>query len=456
MTFGERLSHAWNAFLNKEPVNFSRGISSSYRPDRIRLTRGNERSIINSVICRIAMDSAAVDMKHVILDENFRFVADKDSGLNNCLTLEANKDQTARAFMQDIVTSMLDEGTVAIVPVDTVTSPKLSNSYDILSLRTAKIIEWFPDSIRVRIYNDRTGTKEEMILPKKMVCIVDNPFYSVMNEPNSTLQRLIRKLNLLDTIDEKTGANKLDLIIQLPYIIKSEARRKQAEDRRKDIEAQLSGSKYGIAYTDGTEHITQLNRSVDNQLLSQVEYLTNMFFSQLGITAEILNGTANADAMNNYYSRTIEPILSAIADEMKRKFLTKTARTQGQSIEFFRDPFKLVPVSAMAELADKFTRNEIMTANEIRQIVGMKPANDPGADELRNKNISAASDQVRYDEQGNLINEYGEPEQGNMPYTEQPAEEPMAPNEQPVNQDDETSDPLIDEIVNRVLAQLGR
>lgn len=449
MKFTERLSHAWNAFMNKDPTAFRHGISSSYRPDRVRLTRGNERSIINSVICRIAMDSAAVEFKHVRLDENDRFMEEIVSGINNCLTLEANKDQTSRAFIQDAVTTMLDEGCVALVPVDTKTSPMIGETIDILTIRTARILEWYPDSIRVRIYNDRTGNKEEVTIPKKICCIIENPFYSVMNEPNSTLQRLIRKLNLLDNIDEQTGANKLDLIIQLPYIIKSEARRLQAENRRKDIEKQLSSSKYGIAYTDGTEHITQLNRSVDNQLLSQVEYLTNLFFSQLGITAEILNGTANQDAMNNYYSRTIEPILSAIADEMKRKFLTKTARTQGQSIEFFRDPFKLVPVSAMAELADKFTRNEIMTANEIRQIVGMKPADDPGADELRNKNISAAKDQVQYDKDGNVINEFGNPEQTGKPYTEQPVE----PNEQ--QNTDADMEAIINEIVNRVITQLG-
>lgn len=412
MKFSERIVHAWNAFMNKDPTSFRHGVSSSYRPDRVRLTRGNERSIINAVICRLAMDSASVEFKHVRLDENGRFTEEIKSGINNCLTLEANKDQTSRSFIQDAVTTMLDEGCVALVPVDTKTSPMVGDTLDIITMRTARILEWYPDSVRVKIYNDRTGNKEEITVPKKICCIIENPFYSVMNESNSTLQRLIRKLNLLDNIDEQTGANKLDLIIQLPYIIKSEARRLQAENRRKDIEKQLSSSKYGIAYTDGTEHITQLNRSVDNQLLSQVEYLTNLFFSQLGITAEILNGTADQDAMNNYYSRTIEPILSAIADEMKRKFLTKTARTQGHSIEFFRDPFKLVPVSAMAELADKFTRNEIMTANEIRQIVGMKPADDPGADELRNKNISAAKDQVQYDKDGNIIT--GMNEQPNM------------------------------------------
>lgn len=394
--FSDRLQHAWNAFMNKDPTYIpfqDMGSSYSYRPDRIRFTRGNERTIVTSVYNRISMDAAAIDLKHVRLDENGRYLEDVNSGLNNCLTLEANIDQTGRAFLQDIVQSMLDEGSVAIVPVDTNVDIRRNNTFDIETMRTGKITEWFPKHVRVNLYNDRTGQKEDIILPKDSIAIIENPLYSIMNEPNSTMQRLIRKLSLLDVIDEQQGAGKLDLIIQLPYIIKTEARQKQAENRRKAIEEQLASSKYGIAYTDGTEHITQLNRSVDNQLQSQVEYLTNLLYSQLGLTTTIMDGTANAETMTNYYNRTIEPIMSAIADELKRKFLTKTARTQGQSIEFFRDPFKLVPVNQVADMADKFTRNEIMTSNEFRQIVGLKPAQDPSADELRNKNISQPNDE---------------------------------------------------------------
>ncbi|MCD8119750.1 MAG: phage portal protein [Lachnospiraceae bacterium] len=390
MSFGSRLKHAWNAFFNKDPTSYYRdiGAGNAIRPDRPRFSRGNERSIVTSVYNRISMDAAAIDLFHVRLDENGRYLETIDSGLNNCLTIEANADQTGRAFLQDIVMSMLDEGCVAILPTDTDTDPDASGSFRIDEMRVGKILEWYPAHVRIRAYNEHTGKKEDITMPKSAVAIVENPFYAVMNEPNSTLQRLIHKLNLLDVVDEQTSSGKLDLIIQLPYVIKTEARRKQAEIRRKDIENQLAGSQYGIAYTDGTEKITQLNRAVENNLLSQIEYLTSMLYSQLGITQEIMNGTADEKAMLNYYSRTIEPILAAIADEMKRKFLTKTARSQRQSIEFFRDPFKLVPVADLAELSDKLTRNEILTSNEVRQIIGMKPSNDPNADELRNKNLS--------------------------------------------------------------------
>lgn len=389
-SFASRLKHAWNVFRSRDPTAEFVAIGSSYyyRPDRPRFTRGNERSITTSVLNRIALDVSAIDIRHVRLDKNGRFLEEINSGLNNCLTLSANMDQTGRAFKQDIVMSMLDEGCVAIVPTDTTTDPKVTDSYDVETMRVGKIIQWRPRHVQVRLYNEQTGNKEEIWLPKKMVAIVENPLYAVMNEPNSTMQRLVHKLGLLDITDEQTASGKLDLIIQLPYVIKTDARRQQAEDRRKDIEMQLAGSKYGIAYTDGTEKITQLNRSLDNNLMKQVEYLTNQLYSQLGITQTILDGTADEKTMLNYYSRTIEPIVSAIADEMKRKFLTKTARTQNQSIEFFRDPFKLVPVNDIAEVADKFTRNEIMTSNEIRQIVGMKPSDDPKADELRNSNIA--------------------------------------------------------------------
>lgn len=386
----ERIQNGWNAFMSRAPTMayYDTGIGNYYRPDRVRFSRGNERSIVTSVYNRIALDVAAIDIKHCRMDENGRYISDMKSGLNDCLTLSANVDQTGRAFIQDAVQSMLDEGCVAIVPVDTSTDPTVTGSYDILSMRTGKIIEWKPAHVRVRLYNERTGNKEDILLPKSMVAIVENPLYAVINEPNSTMQRLIRKLSLLDVTDEQTASGKLDLIIQLPYVIKTEARRQQAEQRRKDIEMQLAGSKYGIAYTDGTEHITQLNRSLENNLMKQVEYLTNMLFSQLGITQTILDGTADEQTMLNYYSRTIEPIVTAIVDEMKRKFLTKTARSQNQSIESFRDPFKLVPVNNIAEIADKFTRNEIMTSNEIRQVIGMKPSDDPKADQLINSNIA--------------------------------------------------------------------
>ena len=390
MSLNDRLQHAWNAFLGRDPTDNYRtdyGSSYSYRPDRVRLTRGNEKSIVTSVYNRIAVDGAALNIEHVRLDDQDRFIERIDDGLNKCLTLESNIDQTSRAFMQDVIMSMLDEGCVAIVPVDTTLNP-YSGSFDILSMRTAKILQWYPSHVKLSIYNEKTAKREEIILPKNMVAIIENPLYAVINEPNSTMQRLIRKLNLLDVVDEQNSSGKLDLIIQLPYIIKTEARRKQAENRRKDIEMQLSGSKYGIAYTDGTEHITQLNRSVENNLMAQVEYLTSMLYSQLGITKEVMDGSADEKTMLNYYNRTIEPILSSTVDEMKRKFLTKTARTQKQSILFFRDPFKLVPIADLAEIADKFTRNEIMSSNEFRQVVGLKPVNDPTADELRNKNLN--------------------------------------------------------------------
>lgn len=393
MSFGSRLKHAWNAFTGTDYTTYQDvGPGYSSRPDRIRLTRGNERSIITSVYNRIALDVAALNVQHIRLDENGRFLSVIQDGLNTCLTVEANIDQTARAFIQDIVVSMLDEGCVAIVPVDTTYDPSVTGSYDIQTMRVGKILDWYPQHVRVRLYNERTGTKENILVSKSTVAIVENPLYAVVNEPNSTMQRLIRKLNLLDVIDEQSGSGKLDLIIQLPYVIKTEARRQQAENRRKDIEAQLSGTKYGIAYADGTERITQLNRSVNNNLMSQIEYLTSMLYSQLGITQSILDGTADEKTILNYNNRTIEPIISAIVDEMKRKFLTKTARSQSQSISFFRDPFKLVPVNDIAEIADKFTRNEIMTSNEIRQVIGMKPSDDPRADELRNKNLSAPSE----------------------------------------------------------------
>lgn len=389
-SFGSRLKHAWNAFTNKDPTGYpgDSGASYYYRPDRPRFTRGNERSIVTSVYNRIALDVASININHVRLDENDRFTSIISSGLNECLTLNANIDQTGRGFIQDVVMSMLDEGSVAIVPVDTTFDPKVTGSYDINSMRTGKILEWKPKDIKVRLYNDRTGQKEEIWLPKSMVGIIENPLYAVMNEPNSTMQRLIRKLNLLDAVDEQSGSGKLDLIIQLPYVIKTEVRKQQAENRRKQIEDQLAGSKYGIAYADGTEKITQLNRPIENNLLKQVEYLTNMLYSQLGISQAVMEGTADEKQMLNYNNRTIEPIISAIVDEMKRKFLTKTARSQKQSIMFFRDPFKLVPVENVAEIADKFTRNEIMTSNEFRQVIGMKPSDDPKADQLRNANIS--------------------------------------------------------------------
>ena len=395
MRMRDRLQHAWNAFVYNDhtytnPQNL--GGFSTFKPDRVHFSRGVEKSIVTSVYNRLALDVSSIMIKHVRLDENGRFEEEINSGLQNCLNVEANIDQTGRAFLQDVVMSMLDEGCVAIVPVDTTVNPAVSGSYEINTMRTGKVMEWFPAHVRVKVYNDKKGIHEEIVLPKTSVAIIENPLYAVINEPNSTMQRLIRKLNLLDVVDEQTSSGKLDLIIQLPYVIKSEARRKQAEERRKDIEMQLSGSKYGIAYTDGTERITQLNRPAENNLMKQVEYLTSMLYGQLGITQSILDGTADDKTMLNYYNRTIEPIIAAIVDEIKRKFLTKTARAQRQTVMYFRDPFKLVPVNEMADIADKFTRNEIMSSNEIRQVVGMKPSKDPGADELRNKNINQSGE----------------------------------------------------------------
>lgn len=408
LNLSTRLVHAWNAFTSRDPTQYIiTGPGYSSRPDRPRLSRGNEKSIATSIFNRIALDVSSVSIKHCRLDKNGRYVEDIDSGLNNCLTLEANKDQTGRAFIQDAALSMLDEGCVALVPVETTIDPKNSNSYQIDSMRTGKITEWYPDMVRVRLYNDRTGEKEEILLPKSQVAIIENPLYAVVNEYNSTMQRLIRKLSLLDVTDEQTASGKLDLIIQLPYVVKTETRRKQVERRRKDIIEQLAGSQYGIAYTDGTEKITQLNRSLENNLLKQVEYLTNMVYSQLGITQSVLDGTADEKTMLNYTNRTVEPIISAIVDELKRKFLTKTARSQLQSIVYFRDPFRLVPVNDIAEIADKFTRNEIMTSNEIRQIVGMQPSKDPKADELVNSNISQAKQDIPQTSNATEVNEEG-------------------------------------------------
>ena len=393
MNIGSRLKHAWNAFLNRDPPG-SRyyGGGYSYRPDRMRFSRGSERTIINAIYNRIALDAASITINHVKLDENNRFDSIIDSGLNYCLNTEANADQTGRGLIQDIVMTFLEEGVAAVVPEKTNFDPRYSNSYEIYSMRVGVPVEWYPNHVRVRLFNELTGQKEEITFPKKMVALIENPFYAVMNAPNSIMQQLVRKLALLDVVDEQAGSGKLDMIIQLPYVIKSQARRDQAEQRRAEIEKQLSGSKYGIAYTDGTERIVQLNRSLENNILKSIEYLTNMVYSQLGVTQEILNGTADEKTMNNYMNRIIEPVISAIADEFKRKFLTKTARTQGQSIMFFRDPFRLAPVSMIAEMADKFTRNEIMTPNEFRQVIGMKPSKDPKSDRLANRNIASADE----------------------------------------------------------------
>ena len=402
-SLGARFKNAWNAFTNNRDPTYQRydtGPGYSIRPDRPRFTRGNERSIITSVFNRIALDVADIKIQHCDLDENDRFISIRNSKLNNCLNLEANLDQTGRAFIQDVVMSMFDEGAVAIVPVDTTFDPRVTGSFDILSMRTGKIVEWFPQYVKVNVYNEMTGRKEDVILPKRSVCIVENPLYAIVNEPNSTMQRLIRKLNLLDSIDEQSSSGKLDLIVQLPYVIKTDARRAQAEQRRKDIETQLAGSKFGIAYTDGTERITQLNRPVENNLMKQIEYLTSMLYSQLGITQTILDGTADERTMLSYYNRTIEPIVAAIVDGMKRTFLTKTARAQRQSIMYFRDPFKLVTISDLATTADPLSRNEIMSSNEFRQIIGLKPSDDPKADQLVNSNIRQPMDsQVPTDSQ---------------------------------------------------------
>lgn len=386
-----RFKNAWNIFFNKDPTYYASnmlGSGYSFRPDRPRFSRGNERSIVNSVYNRIAMDVASINIRHVQLDENGRFLKTINSGLNNCFELEANIDQSGRAFIQDVVISMFDEGCVAIVPVDTDLDPTDTSSYEIRTLRTGKIIEWYPDTVKVRLYNDRTGHQQDVYVPKSQVAIIENPLYAVINEPNSTMQRLIRKLNLLDAIDEQSGSGKLDLIIQLPYTARTELRKQQANERRAMIEQQLTSSKYGIAYIDSTEHITQLNRAVENNLMTQIEYLTSMVYAQLGMTQSVLDGTADEKTMLNYNNRTLEPILSTIVVECKRKFLSKNARTRSQSIEYFRDPFKLVPVSDLAEIADKFTRNEIISSNEMRQIIGMTKSNDPDADRLRNKNLN--------------------------------------------------------------------
>lgn len=403
----DRLQHGWNAFINnKDPTIVERGIGYSYRPDRPRFTRGNERSIVTSIFNRIAMDVSTIDIEHVKLDEDGRFIGVIDSGLNNCLTLEANLDQTGRAFIQNAVMSMLDEGCVALVPIDTTLNIK-TNSFDVKTIRVGRILEWYPKDVKVTVYNENTGRKEDIIVPKKSVAIVENPFFSVINEYNSTMQRLIRKLNLLDAIDEQSGSGKLDLIIQLPYALKGGIRKNNAEERRMNLENQLNNSKLGIGYIDSTEHVIQLNKSLDNNLMKQIEYLTNMLYSQLGITQSILDGTADDKTMMNYFSRTIEPIVFAIVCEMRRKFLSKTARTQKQSIFYFRDPFKLVPVTELADIADKLTRNEIASSNEMRQKMGWKPSSDPKADELRNKNLSApAEDEQSLNNQSNTEEEY--------------------------------------------------
>lgn len=398
MTIVSKFKNAWNAFIGRDPTEQyirPEGMVSSFRPDRVRLRYGNERSIITTVYNRISLDVAAVNIVHARVDSNNRYKEPIQDGLNECLTLEANKDQTSRAFIQDVVLSLFDEGCIAVVPVDTNINLHNTNSFDILSMRTGKILEWYPDYVRVRLYNDRTGHREDLLLPKSKVAIIENPLYAVMNEPNSTAQRLIRKLALLDNIDEEIGSGKLNMIIQLPYVVKTESRRQQAENRRNDIERQLTESKFGIAYTDGTEKIIQMGRPLENNILDQVKYLKDELYSQLGLSPTIFDGTADEATMLNYYNSTVEPILSAIVDEFKRKFLTKTARTQGQSIVYFREPFKLVPVSQLADIADKFTRNEILSTNEIRPIVGYKPVDDPAADELRNKNINQSSDVAR-------------------------------------------------------------
>lgn len=391
------IKHAWGLFTNtnnKNPTFNPAGSSYTISPTRPRFSRGNERTVVTSVYNRIAIDASSIEIKHVILDDEGRFKETKKTRLNNCLTVEANIDQTSRAFMLDIVISLLDEGCVAVVPVKTTINPDNTESYDIDELRTGRIVEWFPKHVMVRLYNDETGMYQDVTLPKSQVAIIENPLYTIMNEPNSTMQRLIHKLSLLDIIDEESSSGKMDLIIQLPYIIKNETKRSQAEERRKQIEDQLRGSRYGVAYIDGTEKVTQLNRSVENNILKQVEYLTNLLYSQLGLTQTIMDGTADENTMNNYYNRTVEPVVSAIVDEFHRKFLTKTARTQGQAIMFFRDPFKLMSVTSIADTADKFTRNELLSSNEFRQIIGRKPSTDPKADMLLNKNISHAPEEM--------------------------------------------------------------
>lgn len=407
ISFGSRLKHAWNSFFNKDPTMRFKEVGAGYfyKPDHLWLKTYNERSIVNAVYNRIALDVAAISIRHVRIDDEDRFLEIIKSGLDNCLSLSANIDQSGTDFIKDAVLSMFDEGHVALVPVDTTINPLLTDAYDILTMRTGKIIEWYPSHVKVNVYNEKTAKKEDIILPKRMVSIIENPFYSVMNEHNSVAKRLVRKLDILDVIDEQSGSGKLDLIIQLPYVVRTQARKEEAERRMSDIEQQLANSKYGIAYTDGTERVVQLNRPVENNLMSQIEYLTNMLYSQLGITQSIMDGTADEKTMLNYMNRTVIPIVSAIAIDIKRKFLTKTARSQNQSIMYFSDPFKLVPVSQIAEIADKFTRNEILTANEVRQIVGYKPSDDPGADELRNKNIAQHNNAPTQEEGGKIQNE---------------------------------------------------
>lgn len=398
LSIPSRLKHAWNAFqTNRNPTytNNYYGSSSSTRPDRMRFSRGNERSMVTSIYNRIALDVSQLSFEHVQLDKDGRYSETKTTGLNTCLTLEANLDQTSRAFFQDAALSMFDEGSIALVPIDTNLDPNITGGYDIESIRVGQILTWYPKHIKVRLYNEQTGIKEDRIIPKSIAAIIENPFYTVMNQSNSTMQRLIRKLSLLDAIDEQSASGKLDLIIQLPYTVKSNLRKQQAEERRKAVEDQLYDSKYGIAYIDSTERVIQLNRPVENNLMSQIEYLQNLLYSQLGITQSILDGSADDKTMLNYYNRIVEPIAAAFVDEMRRKFLTKTARTQGQSIMFFRDPFKLVPVNELAEISDKLTRNEIASSNEMRQTIGWKPSKDPKADELRNKNLNQPESELQ-------------------------------------------------------------
>lgn len=439
LSFGTRLRHAWDIFRSREPTTTYQdtGPGYSYRPDRPRLTRGNERTIITAIYNRIAVDVASININHCRIDENGRYTETIDSTLNQCLNLEANIDQTGRAFMQDVVMSMLDEGCVAIVPVETSIDPSESTSYNVLSMRTGKILEWYPKHVRVRVYNDRAGKKEDIMLPKSMVAIIENPLFAVMNEPNSTMQRLIRKLSLLDLVDEQSGAGKLDMIIQLPYVIKSEARKQQAEARRKDIEEQLANSKYGIAYADGTEKIVQLNRSLENNLLKQVEYLTNLLYSQIGFDQTVLSGTASEETMLRYQTRIIEPIISAIVDELKRKFLTKTARSQKQTIRFFIDPFKLVTISNVAGVAETFTRNEIMTSNEVRQIIGLKPSGDPKADKLVNSNMPQPEDET----QGSPNEQVVEEKNQNVP-------------DEQTGEDEGLTDEFIEESINQTFGNI--
>ena len=457
--FSDRLKHAWNAFMNKDPtIETYKDIGPGFgvKPDRMYLRPVSERSIINTIINRFAIDCSSIDIRHVRLDEQGRYLSTIDSKFNNCLTVEANTDQTGRALLTDLVSSMLDEGVIAVVPTDTNLNPKVG-SYDILEMRVGRIIQWYPEHVQIRLYNENDGQRHDVTLPKAQVAIIENPFYQIMNAPNSTMQRLRRKLALLDTVDEQNASKKLNMIIQLPYIVRNETKRKEAEKRRADMEKQLAESKYGVAYMDGTEKITQINRPLDSGLQDQVKYLYELLFTQLGVTPEILNGTANSDAMTNYYNRIIEPILTAICEEYVRKFLTKTARSQRQSVKFFRDPFKLVPVDKMADLADKFTRNEILTSNEVRQIVGMLPSQDPSADELRNKNISASDSEEHLDIHGNPIGQGPEGEQGlaePMPNEPGQAENQMQPQNGGEFEDDPELDALLEQITEEQFAQL--